>query len=274
MVVTPNAKINIGLDIVSRRADGYHDIVTVFVPVPWCDIIEVDTADGASDELVVLGRGVDCPPEKNLVMKACRALRNSIDFPPVKIQLTKIIPDGAGLGGGSSDAAFTVMAINELYNLNLSAEEMAQVLSGVGSDCPFFVYNRPMLATGTGTTMTQIDLDLHGKYIVLVKPANSAVSTAQAYAGVTPKEPQQQLEELIKLPIAQWQGQVKNDFEPSVFAKAPAIAEAKAKMMQLGAIYAAMSGSGASVFGIFDEPVSDAVVEEIFANCDTFVAQL
>jgi 4-diphosphocytidyl-2-C-methyl-D-erythritol kinase len=274
MVVTPNAKINIGLDIVSRRADGYHDIVTVFVPVPWCDIIEVDTADGASDELVVLGRGVDCPPEKNLVMKACRALRNSIDFPPVKIQLTKIIPDGAGLGGGSSDAAFTVMAINELYNLNLSAEEMAQVLSGVGSDCPFFVYNRPMLATGTGTTMTQIDLDLRGKYIVLVKPANSAVSTAQAYAGVTPKEPQQQLEELIKLPIAQWQGQVKNDFEPSVFAKAPAIAEAKAKMMQLGAIYAAMSGSGASVFGIFDEPVSDAVVEEIFANCDTFVAQL
>lgn len=274
MVVTPNAKINIGLDIVSRRADGYHDIVTVFVPVPWCDIIEVDTADGASDELVVLGRGVDCPPEKNLVMKACRALRNSIDFPPVKIQLTKIIPDGAGLGGGSSDAAFTVMAINELYNLNLSAEEMAQVLSGVGSDCPFFVYNRPMLATGTGTTMTQIDLNLHGKYIVLVKPANSAVSTAQAYAGVTPKEPQQQLEELIKLPIAQWQGQVKNDFEPSVFAKAPAIAEAKAKMMQLGAIYAAMSGSGASVFGIFDEPVSDAVVEEIFANCDTFVAQL
>lgn len=274
MVVTPNAKINIGLDIVSRRADGYHDIVTVFVPVPWCDILEVDAADGASDELVVLGRGVDCPPEKNLVMKACRALRNSIDFPPVKIQLTKIVPDGAGLGGGSSDAAFTVMAINELYNLNLSAEEMAQVLSGVGSDCPFFVYNRPMLATGTGTTMTQIDLDLHGKYIVLVKPANSAVSTAQAYAGVTPKEPQQQLEELIKLPIAQWQGQVKNDFEPSVFAKAPAIAEAKAKMMQLGAIYAAMSGSGASVFGIFDEPVSDAVVEEIFANCDTFVAQL
>jgi 4-diphosphocytidyl-2-C-methyl-D-erythritol kinase len=274
MVVTPNAKINIGLDIVNRRADGYHDIVTVFVPVPWCDILEVDAADGASDELVVLGRGVDCPPEKNLVMKACRALRNSIDFPPVKIQLTKIVPDGAGLGGGSSDAAFTVMAINELYNLNLSAEEMAQVLSGVGSDCPFFVYNRPMLATGTGTTMTQIDLDLHGKYIVLVKPANSAVSTAQAYAGVTPKEPQQQLEELIKLPIAQWQGQVKNDFEPSVFAKAPAIAEAKAKMMQLGAIYAAMSGSGASVFGIFDEPVSDAVVEEIFANCDTFVAQL
>lgn len=274
MVVFPNAKINMGLDIVSRRSDGYHNIVTAFIPVPWCDVLEIVPGKGESDTLTVSGRGVDCPSEKNLVMKACRALRERVAFPAVDIYLNKIIPDGAGLGGGSADAAFTVTAINKLFDLNLSDEVMAEVLSGVGSDCPFFVYNRPMLATGTGTVMTDVDVNLKGKYILLVKPANSAVSTAQAYAGVTPQQPDTDLAELLKLPISQWQGKVKNDFEISVFAKAPAIAETKEKIMQLGAIYTAMSGSGACVFGIFDAPISDATVQEKFADCDTFVAAL
>jgi 4-diphosphocytidyl-2-C-methyl-D-erythritol kinase len=274
MVSFPNAKINIGLDIVSRRPDGYHDIVTVFMPVPWCDVLEIVPAKGDADTLTVSGRGVDCPPDKNLVMKACRALRQRIDFPPVDIFLNKIIPDGAGLGGGSSDAAFTVTTINRLFNLGLSDADMADVLSTVGSDCPFFVYNRPMLAVGTGTEMTEIDVDLKGKYILLVKPANSAVSTAQAYAGVTPQQPAHVLSELVGLPLTEWQGRVKNDFEDSVFAKAPAIAATKDRIMQLGAVYTAMSGSGASVFGIFDAPVSDAVVHREFKDCDTFVALL
>jgi 4-diphosphocytidyl-2-C-methyl-D-erythritol kinase len=274
MVVFPNAKINIGLDIVSRRPDGYHNIVTAFMPVPWCDVLEIVPSANGSDSLTVTGRGVDCPPEKNLVMKACRALRAHKDFPAVEIHLNKIIPDGAGLGGGSADAAFTVTTINKLFALNLSDAEMAEVLATVGSDCPFFVYNRAMLASGTGTEMVETDINLTGKHILLVKPANSAVSTAQAYAGVTPQQPEVPLAELLKLPIEQWQGKIKNDFEPSVFAKAPAIAEVKAKIMSLGAVYAAMSGSGASVFGIFDTPVSDAVVHEEFKDCDTFVAAL
>jgi 4-diphosphocytidyl-2-C-methyl-D-erythritol kinase len=274
MVVFPNAKINIGLDIVCRRPDGYHNIVTAFMPVPWCDVLEIVPAQGADDTLTVLGRGVDCPPEKNLVMKACRALRARVNFPAVSITLNKIIPDGAGLGGGSADAAFTVTTINKLFSLNLSNEDMAEVLAGVGSDCPFFVYNRPMLATGTGTQMSEIDINLSGKYILLVKPANSAVSTAEAYAGVTPQQPAHALSELLKMPIADWQGRVKNDFEVSVFAKAPAIAAVKEKIMQLGAVYTAMSGSGACVFGIFDTPVSDATVHDCFADCDTFVASL
>jgi 4-diphosphocytidyl-2-C-methyl-D-erythritol kinase len=274
MVSFPNAKINIGLDIVSRRPDGYHNIVTAFVPVPWCDVLEVVPAAGDADTLTVSGRGVDCPPEKNLVMKACRALRQRVDFPAVDIYLNKIIPDGAGLGGGSADAAFTVTTINKLFNLGLSDEVMAEVLAGVGSDCPFFVYNRPMLAVGTGTEMSPIDIDLSGKHILLVKPANSAVSTAQAYAGVSPAEPAHALAELLRLPITDWQGKVKNDFESSVFAKAPAIAAVKSKIIDLGAVYTAMSGSGACVFGIFDAPVSDAVVHQEFKDCDTFVASL
>ncbi len=274
MVSFPNAKINIGLDIVSRRPDGYHNIVTAFMPVPWCDVLEIVPAAGGDDTLTVTGRGVDCPPEKNLVMKACRALRAYKDFPAVDIYLNKIIPDGAGLGGGSSDAAFTVTTINKLFALNLSDAEMAQVLAGIGSDCPFFVYNRPMLAVGTGTEMTETDINLSGKYILLVKPANSAVSTAQAYAGVTPCEPTLSLADSLKLPLLQWQGKIKNDFEPSVFAKAPAIEATKRKIMQLGAVYTAMSGSGACVFGIFDAPVSDAVVHQEFKDCDTFVASL
>jgi 4-diphosphocytidyl-2-C-methyl-D-erythritol kinase len=274
MVVFPNAKINIGLDIVSRRPDGYHNIVTAFMPVPWCDVLEIVPAPGCDDMLTVTGRGVDCPPEKNLVMKACRALRERVDFPPVSITLNKIIPDGAGLGGGSADAAFAVTSINKLFNLNLSDEVMADVLSTVGSDCPFFVYNRPMLATGTGTQMTAVNINLTGKHILLVKPANSAVSTAQAYAGVTPRMPENNLADLLQLPLTDWQGRIKNDFEVSVFAKAPAIAAVKEKIMQLGAVYTAMSGSGACVFGIFNSPISDAVVQQHFADCDTFVATL
>ena len=274
MVVFPNAKINIGLDIVRRRADGYHDIVTAFMPVPWADILEIETAAGPDDVLTVTGRGVDCPPEKNLVMKACRALRARVDFPAVDVRLTKIIPDGAGFGGGSADAAFTVTAINSLFNLGLDKATMAEVLATVGSDCPFFVYNRPMLATGTGTTMSEVDIDLAGKHILLVKSADSAVSTAQAYAGVTPHEPDVALADLLKLPIERWQGNIKNDFEVSVFAKAPAIARVKQQMAEMGAVYTAMSGSGACVFGIFNAPVSDQTIHLTFPNCDTFTSAL
>lgn len=251
MIVFPNCKINLGLDILRRRSDGYHDIETVMVPAPLCDILEIVPGVHGEDTLEVSGNPVDCPPHKNLVMKAIAALRQHKHFNPVDVYLHKNIPDGAGLGGGSADAAFAMMAVNDLYNLGLNKNQLADLLAGIGSDCPFFVYNRPMLATGTGTTLTPIDVDLSGYEIVIEKPANTSVSTAQAYSQVNPHTPATPIVDILKTPVYQWQTVLKNDFEPSVFAVAPQIAELKQQMLDRGADYAAMSGSGAAVFGLF-----------------------
>ena len=185
MITFPNAKINLGLDILRRREDGYHDIETVMVPVPWHDVLEIVPAKGEETTLTVTGRHVDCPPEKNLVMKAYRALEREVSLPPVDIYLRKIIPDGAGLGGGSADASFTLRALNELFALGYNDEQLARVASTLGADCPFFIYNRPMLCTGTGTDMEPIDVDLQGLDILIAKP-DVSVPTAAAYSHTTP----------------------------------------------------------------------------------------
>lgn len=247
-----NSKINIGLDIVARRPDGYHDIVTAMFPIGWGDILEiVPSADGVT-RLTVTGRRVDCPAEKNLVMKAYRALAAEVELPAVDIYLRKIVPDGAGLGGGSSDAAHTLLLLNDLFALGLPLDRLAAIAAGIGADCPFFVYDTPMLATGTGIDLTPVEMPcLDGLTIVVVKPPVS-VPTAAAYKGVTPRKPSVQLLSSLRRPIKEWRGLVENDFEPSVFRQYPLIAEAKADMYDSGAVYASMSGSGSAVYGLFE----------------------
>ena len=254
MIVYPNAKINLGLNILRRRPDGYHDIETLMVPVPWRDILEIVPSSGTGTTLTVSGRAVGCPPEKNLVMKAYRALAATVDIPPVDIYLHKIIPDGAGLGGGSADAAFTLTCLNGLFALGLDREQLAAIAAGIGADCPFFIYNRPMMATSTGTVLRPVELSATPMAIAIAKPRGVAVSTAEAYAGVTPSENSQSLDSIITLPVGEWQrAGLKNDFETSVFAKALATAALKRHFIDSGAVYAAMSGSGAAVFGLFDD---------------------
>lgn len=261
MVTFPNCKINLGLDILRKRPDGYHDLRSVFVPVAWHDVLEaVPLPEGSESRLTVTGNPCDCPAEKNLVMKALRALEARVGRQlPTDIHLHKVIPDGAGLGGGSSDAASMLMLVNDLYALGLSNDELAQVAATVGADCPFFIYNRPMLATDTGTTLTPIEVPgLDGCDIVVVKPRGS-VSTARAYAGVTPAE--------TTAPTAgdvepgQWAHILRNDFEPSVTAQVPEIAEVRQRLEELKPLYVQMSGSGSAVFAIFNN--GDAPDEEL-----------
>lgn len=251
MITFPNAKINLGLNILRRRPDGYHDISSVMIPAAWCDILEIVPAKGTTTTLTVTGRTVACDPESNLVMKAYRRLSETVPLPPVDIFLHKIIPDGAGLGGGSSDAAFTLTALNTLFELGLDADTLAGIAATIGADCPFFIYNRPMLVSDTGTSLTPIEVgQCQGKSLLIVKPTDS-VSTARAYAGVTPSVPVKDIRDIIAQPIDTWQAELHNDFEPSVGQVLPVIADIKQRLYDAGAEYAAMSGSGSAVFGIF-----------------------
>lgn len=273
MVVFPNAKINLGLNIVGRRADGYHNIETVMYPVGWCDVLEIVPAKGGSTTLTVTGRGVDCPPEKNLVMKAYRLLREQADIPDVDIYLRKIIPDGAGLGGGSADASFTLMCLNGLFNLNLSTLQLTAMASRIGADCPFFIHNRPMLATGIGTDFTPIDLDMSGYTIAIVKP-QASVPTAKAYSGVIPRPSTLDLRESLMPEPAHWNGIVKNDFETTVFPAYPEIRDVKAKLQQAGAEYVSMSGSGSAVYGIFRGDILSEKLKRDFPGHDIFTGNM
>lgn len=276
MVLFPNAKINLGLDIISRRPDGYHDIATVMLPTGWTDVLEIVPGKGDTTTLTVSGRSVDCPAEKNLVMKAYRALEKEVSLPPVDIFLRKIIPDGAGLGGGSADAAFTLIGLNKLFSLDLEDSRLAEIAAQLGADCPFFICNRPMLCTGIGTDLSPIKMpgQLLGKWLLIVKPEVS-VPTAAAYRGVTPAIPTQSITEIINRPISDWKGLLKNDFEPTVFAAFPTIRAVKEKIDRLGALYASMSGSGAAVYGIFEtEVIESADLAALFPGCTTHLGKL
>lgn len=274
MLVFPNAKINIGLNILRRRADGYHDIETVMYPIGWHDILEAVPAKSGETTLTVTGRHVDCPAEKNLVMKAYRRMQQEVELPEVDIYLHKIIPDGAGLGGGSADAAFMLKMLNEMFALGFDERQLAVMAADIGSDCPFFIYNRPMLASGRGEQLSDIESTVGRFAIAVVKPAES-VSTKEAYSAVRPRVPEIQLREAFSL----WQSQpdgiscgtiVSNDFEPSVFACHPALEETKRRMYSLGARYASMSGSGSAIYGLFDMPADELAkkIETAFAGMD------
>ncbi len=273
MIKFPNAKINLGLNIVSRRPDGYHNIETVFYPIALTDIVEVVKAKGDESTLTTSGRDVNCPAEKNLVMKAYRSLEKEFKLPPVDIYLHKNIPDGAGLGGGSSDAASVLLILNEMFALNLTKEELATRAARIGADCAFFVYNTPMIATGIGDILSPIEVQLKGKTLLLVKP-NVSVPTAEAYSRVTPAASEVELTDILSNPVNKWKDYLKNDFEPSVFAHHPSLALIKEKIYTLGAEYASMSGSGSSIFGIFESANMAENAKSAFTEMDAYVINL
>ena len=267
MITYPNAKINIGLNITERRPDGYHNIESVFYPINLQDAVEIKTIEGEEPQggykLKVSGTILDGTPDDNLVVKAYQLLRKDFNFPAQKIHLYKHIPVGAGLGGGSSDAAAIIKMLNEKFALGLTSEQMQNYAVQIGADCPFFINNTPVFATGIGNIFTPIEFSLHGKTIILVKP-DIFVSTRDAYALVKPSPVTIPLTEAIKQPISEWKQFITNDFEKSVFAKYPEIAAIKDKLYDMGALYASMSGSGSAVYGIFDSPIEYA--DEIFSG--------
>lgn len=270
MVVFPNAKINLGLNIVSKRPDGYHNLETVFYPIPLCDCLELVPATRV--QFSSSGINIDCDPENNLCIKAIRSLQRVCpSVPSVHIHLHKSIPFGAGLGGGSADAAFVITATNRLFNLGLSDELMAKAAASVGSDCTFFIYNKPMFATGTGHELSRSACNLDGYYFVLAKPTVS-VNTAQAYRGIVPRQPLECPNETVLRPVKEWKDLLINDFEETVFAQFPQIKLLKDKMYQAGALYSAMSGSGSSVFGIFSQPLENA--DRLFEGCFVYACYL
>lgn len=248
MITFPNAKINIGLNVVSKRGDGYHNLETIFYPVKLCDALEM--VEAGKTGLSVSGIAIDGVSDDNLILKACRLLQHDFDLPPVQFHLHKAIPFGAGLGGGSADAAFALKMLNEHFSLALSTHQLEKYASRIGADCPFFIQNRAVFATGIGNKFQPVELDLSSYHIVILKPGTS-VATRQAYSQVVPTPPQKQLTEIIKSPIETWKDQMVNDFEISVFAKHPEIPDLKKLLYKSGALFASMSGSGSAVFGIF-----------------------
>lgn len=274
MILFPNAKINLGLRVLRRRTDGYHDLMTVMMPVGWEDVLEIVPSRTGRTSLTVLGRTVDCPPEKNLVMKAYRALESEVGkLPPAEIYLEKIIPDGAGLGGGSADAAFTLTGLNEVFGLGLTPERLASAAATVGADCPFFIHNEPALCTGTGTNLAAtLHIDFSQYTLAIAKPRGVSVSTAEAYAAVRPREDSPSPLDVLGTDIGLWPDLLVNDFEESVFPRFPRIAALKRHFYDSGARYSAMSGSGAAVFAIFDSDILARHATAALADCDTFVA--
>lgn len=273
MIRFANAKINLGLNILRKRSDGYHDIETVFYPIPLNDIIEVVPSKSKETILSVSGRKIDCPQEKNLVMKAYNALHAKYDLPPVDIYLHKIIPDGAGLGGGSSDASNLLTALNDLFKINAGQSELAAIASGIGADCPFFIYNTPLLAKGKGDIFENTDITLKGKFMLLIKP-DISVPTALAYSKVIPDNNNPELKDIIKLPLSEWKNMVKNDFEKSVFDTYPELKGIKDSLYESGAIYSSMSGSGSSIFGIYDSAIMAESAKKRFPQYDSFILNL
>jgi 4-diphosphocytidyl-2-C-methyl-D-erythritol kinase len=253
MVSFPPCKINLGLSVLSKRADGYHNLETCFYPVPWMDVLEVISTD--TFEFTSSGNFIPGASSENLCVKAYTLLKKDFDIRPVKIHLHKIIPSGAGLGGGSSDAAYTLRLLNELFDLKLSPSVLMAYAARLGSDCAFFVQDYAMLGTGRGEMLREISLSLNGKYLVIVKP-DVHVSTADAFAGITPREHRDSIEYLVThQSVNQWKFFLKNDFEDSVFVKYPVIKSLKEKLYSLGASYASMSGSGSAVYGIFEAAI-------------------
>lgn len=253
MITFPDAKINLGLNIVERRADGYHNLETVFYPIPLCDALELTPLPcGARTLLEQSGSTTTADPEDNLALKAYRLLqRKGYALPPLKISLCKRTPSGAGLGGGSADAAYMLRMLNELAELGLTTAELEALAAELGADCPFFIADRPSFATGIGELLQPIELSLKGYRLVLVKP-DVFVSTREAFSHVVPRKPEVSPREVVGMPVGQWRGLLTNDFEESVFSLHPEIGELKQSLYDSGALYASMSGSGSSVFALYD----------------------
>ena len=265
MVVKAHCKINIGLRVVRRREDGYHDLQTIMYPVhELYDVISVEAIEGSDVEFVGRGIVVDCPVEKNLVVRAARLMQQRYSTRGVRITLDKRVPFGAGLGGGSADATAVISAMNEIFALGIDRPTLASLAAELGSDTPFFVYDTPQYCTGRGEIMEPVDVDLRGKWLVVAKP-QEGVSTAEAYSGVRPAVPDSDLCELVARPIEEWQESIVNDFEAHILESHPRIAQIKQALLDAGAEYAAMSGSGSAVFAIFDQQPT------LHLSADTFI---
>ncbi|MDD3308664.1 MAG: 4-(cytidine 5'-diphospho)-2-C-methyl-D-erythritol kinase [Dysgonamonadaceae bacterium] len=255
MICFPNAKINLGLNIVSKRPDGYHNLETVFYPIDLKDALEITPCSMDQPyRFHQLGIPISGDPDKNLVIKAYNLFAELINIPPIEIRLLKTIPFGAGLGGGSSDAAFMLSLLNKTFSSDFSIDELAAMATKIGADCPFFLYNKPAFATGIGDELEIIELDLDSYYFVLVKP-DFSVPTKDAYSMITPSKPDISLKEIVKRPISEWKTLMKNDFEIPVFKKYPEIQKIKQQLYDYGALYTSMSGSGSSVYAFFKDPV-------------------
>ncbi|MFT3705693.1 MAG: 4-(cytidine 5'-diphospho)-2-C-methyl-D-erythritol kinase [Agriterribacter sp.] len=253
MVLFPNCKINIGLHITSKREDGFHNIETVFYPVSWCDVLEIIEKAGNAgvDSLHTTGLKVPGNDADNICIKALQLLRNHFpSIPSVDIHLHKTIPSGAGLGGGSADGAFALRLLNEKFSLGLSTEQLVKYAIQLGSDCPFFIENKPCYATGRGEVMERVALDLSGYGIMLVNPGVH-INTGWAFSKITPAASSIPLTQLIHQPIQTWKTAIRNDFEKAVFQQYPEIGNIKETMYAHGALYSSMTGSGSTVYGFF-----------------------
>lgn len=296
MILYPNCKINLGLNIVGKRSDGYHDIETIFLPIPLSDCLEINPA--YEDSFVIDGRQLDCTAQDNLVVRVLNMMRaEDMDIPPVSIRLTKNIPSGAGLGGGSTDAAFMMKGLNELFNLNLTDAQMEARVGRLGADCPVFIANKPVYAEGKGdvfrplpvplvqkrycalppigsvlppTITLSIPTMLENYWLVLVKP-NDFISTREAYASVTPCPSKESLTDIISRPVKMWRGHMINDFEESVFPTHPMVSAIRDQLYMLGATYAAMSGSGSTLYALFRQ---QPVLGDVFAGCFVWQCRL
>lgn len=253
MITFPNAKINLGLHITEKRPDGYHNLETVFYPVPLEDALEIHPLHTPqNDKYALHPAGIEIAGniDDNLVIKAYLLLDRDFQLPPIDIHLFKHIPSGAGLGGGSADAAFMLKLLNERFSLNLGIEQLEMYAATLGADCAFFIRNAPTFAEGIGNIFSPVSLSLKGYQLVIIKP-DIFVSTREAFAQIRPHHPEHPLREVICRPIEEWKKLLVNDFEASVFPQFPAIKEIKEELYRQGALYASMSGSGSSVFGLF-----------------------
>lgn len=248
----PNAKINLGLNVIRKRADGFHDIESVFYPIPWHDILEI-VPDKGKGKVTFTSSGIEIVSDgkPNLCEQVYQLLHQEFGLPSVRMHLHKIIPIGAGLGGGSADAAFAAVMLNDMFDLGITETKLEEIVAKVGSDCPFFVSNKPAYVTGRGEILDPFDLELSGYWIVLVNP-NIHIGTKEAYEGIKPQATETLLLSSLSKDVAYWKHSVKNDFELSIFPKYPAIADLKMKLYELGADYTAMTGSGSTVFGLFE----------------------
>lgn len=250
MVLFPHAKINLGLQVIEKRQDGFHNIVSCFYPIGWCDVLEIIE----KPELSFRATGLNIPGNStdNLCLKAYHLMRERFDIPAVYIHLHKVIPIGAGLGGGSANATFMLKGLNQLFDRSLSNHQLKALAATLGSDCAFFIEGKPTLATGKGELLEEIEISVPGKYLVVVTPPLQ-VDTRAAYAMLTPRKHAVDLREALNNQPAKWSGSVNNDFEGPVFEKYPEIAQVKETLLGAGATYASMSGTGSSVYGFFEE---------------------
>ena len=258
MILFPRSKVNIGLRVTEKRADGYHNLESLFCDVAQpCDILEIVESDELS--FSVYGKAPDCRTEDNICIKAYNLLKSDFNIPGAEIHLYKSIPFGAGLGGGSSDGSGTLILLNKLYNLGLETDELCNLSAKLGSDCPFFIYANSkaegeiasMVVRGRGDILEPIDIPALNDYFIEIVTPPVFVSTAEAYSGITPKQPENRLDDLLQMPVECWKDYLHNDFEDHIFKKYPLLNEYKEVLYSKGAVYASMSGSGSSIFGLF-----------------------